>query len=285
VICATRRARGVVAWLGASSVLVSGEARAGDAFEIQVYDGTANAPGVPGLELHLNYWPTGHRASDPPQLPLNGQLHATLEPSIGVLPFWELGAYVQSALRADGELDWAGVKLRSKFVTPPGWHRHWRLGINLELAYLPPAYDRDRWGTEVRPIAAWQNDDWLFVFNPILDQPLAGQVASSGPTFEPALKAWRAIGPVAVGLEYYGTLGPLASPLPLRQEEHLVYEVLDVLSLPRFELNAGVGEGLTPASAGLVFKAVFGYSFEPPNERVSTASLRRLGGNSGTGPL
>jgi hypothetical protein len=277
-----RRARWGVALLAASGGLVAGEAQAGDAFEIQVYDGTANAPGVPGLELHLNSWPTGHRDSDPPELALHGQFHATLEPSLGVLPFWEVGAYLQSALRADGELDWAGIKLRSKFVTPPGWHKHWRLGVNLEVSYLPPAYDRDRWGTEVRPIVAWQDDDWLFVLNPIVDQPLAGQDAPDGPSFQPALKAWRALGTVAVGFEYYATLGPVASPRPLRQEEHYLFEVLDLLSLPRFELNAGVGEGLTPASAGLVFKAILGYSFEPTSERAS-ASLRGLRGNGGSG--
>ncbi len=268
-----------MAFLEASSALIAIDARAGDPFEIQVYDATANAPGVPGLELHLNYWPTGQRSSAAPEVPLNGQFHATLEPSLGVLPFWELGAYLQAAVRADGQLDWAGVKLRSKFVTPPGWHPHWRLGVNLELGYLPPAYDHDRWGLEVRPIAAWQDDDWLFAFNPILDQPLAGSDASSGPSFQPALKAARSVGPIALGLEYYATIGPIASPLPLRDQDHYLYEVLDVLSLPRIELSAGVGEGLTPASAGLVIKAVVGYSFERDPSAEAHASPDGKSGN------
>ena len=70
-------------------------ARAGDPFEIQVYDGTANPPGVPGLELHLNDWATGHRDATAPEAPLHGQAHATLEPSFGVTRSWELGAYLQ----------------------------------------------------------------------------------------------------------------------------------------------------------------------------------------------
>ncbi len=246
-----------------------------------MYDATANARGVPGLELHLNYWPTGQRVSKPPEVPLNGQFHATLEPSIGVLPFWELGAYLQSAIRADGELDWAGVKLRSKFVTPPGWQPHWRLGINLELSYLPPAYDRDRWGLEVRPIVAWQDDDWLFAFNPILDQSLAGVDASAGPSFQPALKAARALGPIALGFEYYATVGALTAPLPLREESHYLFEVLDVVSLPRVELSAGVGEGLTPASEGLVIKVVLGYSFEPSSGRSASLDPERKEGQLG----
>jgi hypothetical protein len=238
-------------------------ALAGDPFEIQVYDGTANAPGVPGLELHVNDWATGHRSSNPPEAPLHGQFHATLEPSLGLTPSWEVGAYLQSAVRTDdGAIDWAGAKLRSKFVTPPGWDRHWRLGVNLEASYLPPAYDRSRWGSELRPIVAWQNARWLFAFNPILDQSLAGPDGSSGPSFQPALKIAFTVGPVALGVEYYATVGYLSDLPPLRDQEHYLYEVVDLLSVDKFELNAGIGEGLTPSSEGLTVKLIAGYSFE-----------------------
>jgi hypothetical protein len=238
-------------------------ARAGDPFEIQVYDGTANAPGVPGLELHLNDWASGRRAAVPPELPLHGQAHATLEPSLGVVPGWEVGAYLQGALEDDGTVRWAGAKLRSKFVTTEGFSRTLRLGLNLEVSALPEAFDRDRWGVEIRPIVAWASGPWLVAFNPILDQSLAGPGRSDGPSFEPALKATRAIGPVALGLEYYATIGPVAGPPPLREQDHTIFEVVDVLSLQHIELNAGVGEGLTPASAGVVLKAIVGYTFDP----------------------
>ncbi len=239
------------------------EAHAGDPFEIQVYDGTANAPGVVGLELHLNDWATGHRDAVVPELPLHGQFHATLEPSIGLLPFWEVGAYLQGAVRTDdGVVDWAGAKLRSKFVTPPGYDPHWRFGINFEVSLLPEAYDRDRWAAEVRPIVAWQNADWLFALNPILSQPLAGSDVSQGPALEPAFKVARTVGPVALGLEYYATLGPVGDLLLASDQGHYIFEVVDLLSAKQFELNAGVGEGLTPASAGVVFKVILGYSFE-----------------------
>lgn len=239
------------------------EARAGDPFEIQVYDGTANAPGVAGLELHLNDWATGHRDAVAPELPLHGQFHATLEPSIGLLPFWEVGAYLQGAVRTDdGVVDWAGAKLRSKFVTPPGYDPHWRFGLNFEVSLLPEAYDRHRWAAEVRPIVAWHDADWLFALNPILSQPLEGSDASQGPSLEPAFKAARTVGPVAVGIEYYATLGAVGDLLPASDQEHYLFEVVDLLSAGAFELNGGVGEGLTPASAGIVFKVILGYSFE-----------------------
>jgi hypothetical protein len=46
---------------------------------------------------------------------------------------------------------------------------------------LPFTYDANRWGSEVRPIAAWSDARWLFVVNPIFDQALAAPGASAGP--------------------------------------------------------------------------------------------------------
>jgi hypothetical protein len=46
------------------------DAAAVDEFEIQVYDGTANPPGVPGLELHVNRVLDGLKTAPPPELPL-----------------------------------------------------------------------------------------------------------------------------------------------------------------------------------------------------------------------
>jgi hypothetical protein len=248
--------------VGIAAGLSASPAAAFDPFEIQVYDGTANPAGVTGLELHLNEWASGHHDSSPPELPLFRQFHATTELSLGILRFWEAGAYLQTAVRRDGTFDYAGAKLRSKFVTPPGWHPHWRLGVNVEAALLPQAYDRDRWSAELRPIVAWQNDSWLLAINPIVGQSLAGDGAADGPSFQPAAKAARTVGPVALGFEYFGLVGPIASPLPLGEQAHYLYEVVDLLSVEHVELSGGVGEGLTPASAGITLKLVVGYEFE-----------------------
>jgi hypothetical protein len=260
--------------LVAAMVLTSARARAGDPFEIQVYDGTANAPGVFGLELHLNDWATGNRTDyTPPEAPLHGQFHATLEPSFGLFPWWEIGAYLQGAVRTDdGVVDWAGVKLRSKFVTPPSFDPHWRLGANFEVSYLPATYDHDKRGSEIRPIVAWYDPDWLFALNPILDQPLAGSDASQGPSFEPALKAARTVGPVALGIEYYATLGPVSAVLPWSQQQQQIFECVDLLSVEHLELNACIGEGLTAASEGVVVKTILGYSFERATPAARAAS-------------
>jgi hypothetical protein len=253
-------------------------ARAVDPFEIQVYDGTADAPGVPGLELHVNTVPIGLTTSpSSPEYPENHQSHFTLEPSIGLFSWWELGGYFETALRGDQAFDYAGVKLRNKFVTPPAWNAHWRLGLNVEFSLLPQRYDRDRWGNELRPIVAWENESFEFVLNPIVDSSLAGPDASAGPTFQPCLMAvYKVHEAVSFGFEYYTNLGPFSSGfLPLSEEEHYLYEVFNLLAVKRFELNAGVGEGLTAESNRLVLKMILGYSWENDDEeRVPQTTMR-----------
>ena len=222
-----------------------------DAFEIQVYDGTANVQDGIGIELHANAFLREHEA------------HLTLEPSYGLFSWWELGTYLQTAIAADGTLRWGGLKLRSKFVTPPGWQRYLRLGVNFEIALLPTAFDPNQWGMEIRPIAAWENLHWLFAINPIVSASLAGPDFAAGPVFEPAAMALYKFGErVSIGFEYYGSLGPFSAVPSIDKQEHVVFEVVNVLCIKNVELNFGVGQGLTQASSPFVAKMILGYSWD-----------------------
>src|SRR3954470_13960344 len=108
-------------FLGAT-LLAPRTAGAVDAFEIQVYEGDINEPLQAGLELHSNFVASGSRAAAPGELGTHHLVHETLEPSFGVLRWWELGAYLQLlAAPAEGEAHFGGFKLRSKFVVPRGY--------------------------------------------------------------------------------------------------------------------------------------------------------------------
>jgi hypothetical protein len=153
------------------------------------------------------------------------------------------GGYLQFALRADGNFDYAGVKLRSKLVHSPTTDNPFGVGINLEISRLPDSYDRDRWAAEIRPIGtATVGGDRLFLSaNPIVDLGLAGPAASGAPSFEPAATALYVVGGLcSLGLEYYANLGPIGSWLPANQQEHYLYEVANVLRWRRWEINLGV---------------------------------------------
>ena len=194
--------------------LAAGRAVAFDPFEIQVYDGTADAPGEVGLEVHLN---RHHDAT-----------HLTFEPSAGVTPFWELGGYLQFQ-----QGHYEGVKLRSKFVVPGGALGSLRLGINFEIALEPGA----RWAGEIRPIVAWEDSRFLLAINPNLSFPAS---------FEPGAMAKVKLGPIAAGLEYYGSL----------PDEHYLLAAVDLIPIKHLELNIGFGAGSAP-----VGKMILGYVF------------------------
>ena len=182
-----------------------------DAYEIQVYDGTADEKGQAGIELHLNR----HSSAT----------HLTLEPSYGVTQIWEIGGYLQTA-----QGHYQGVKLRSKFVLDL---TRYRVGLNFEISNTPSG-----WGGEIRPILAFENERWLLAVNPNLSFPAA---------FEPGAMARIKLGPIAAGLEYYGTLP---------DNEHYLFETVDLISVRGLELNLGIGEGTQ-----WVAKMILGYAF------------------------
>jgi hypothetical protein len=254
VVC--RAPRLVVLAAAALVALGARPALALDAFEIQVYDGTANQAGEAGLELHLNDVVRGETRATPPELAPNHQAHFTLEPSYGLTSFWELGGYLQTALLADGTFELAGAKARSKVVTTPGWSATSRLGFNLEVSGVRSRYEAGRWGLELRPIGARDFGRLSVAVNPIVGFSLTG-----GPTtFEPAAQALFVFpGVASLGFEYYGDLGSVTAFAPAREQKHYVFEVANLLRLPHVEVNVGVGEGLTATSNAFVAKLILGY--------------------------
>jgi hypothetical protein len=110
---------------------------------------------------------------------------------------------------------------------------------------------------------AFEDARWLLVANPILELSLAGPEASAGPSFAPAAMAkFKLLGVVALGLEYYADFGPLSAPAPLREQQQYLFEAVDLLAVPHWELNLGVGEGFTHESNALTLKAIVGYAWD-----------------------
>src|SRR5206468_5368124 len=104
-----------------------------DPFEIQVYQGDINRALQPGLELHTNFVAAGRKsAAFPGEAVPDRTMRTTLEPSLGLLEWWELGAYLQMAT-ARGQAHFGGFKLRTKFVVPQPKTGAFTLGLNMEL--------------------------------------------------------------------------------------------------------------------------------------------------------
>jgi hypothetical protein len=244
------------------ALLSPGAAHAVDVFEIQVYDGAINGARQAGIELHTNFVAAGREL---PQFPgeavPNHSLRLTLEPSLGLLPFWELGAYLQVATSpGEPQAHFGGGKLRSKLMVPRARTGEVVLGLNMEVGRGARVLGSDAWDTEVRPILGWGRGRWFVAVNPILGWALSGDLAAA-PELEPCAKVQLAVArQVGLGVEYYAGLGRVDDLLPWSRQQHVVYLVGDLLDGP-LELNVGVGRGLTGATDDWTLKAIFGKAF------------------------
>lgn len=204
-------------------------ARAQDEFEIQVYDVEVAPRGESGLELHLNH----HLIHDAPD-----QTHLTFEPHYGLRDWWELGGYFQTSLSTTGDLEYAGVKLRSKLRWPRRvWDGRLGLAINFEISDVPAQFEPNVWGSEVRPIVDLRVGRIYAAVNPIVTCDLAGSLAGH-PQLEPAAKLSVSITErAAAGVEGYGAFGPVDA---LDSGVVRAFAVVD-LKGSWWDLNAGVG--------------------------------------------
>ena len=246
-----------------AALATSGPARAVDPFEIQVYEGDINDSGQLGLEVHANLVPVGRTTPEPPaRVAPDDVFRLTLEPSLGILEWWEIGAYLQMALEPGGPAGhFGGFKLRSKFIVPRRLTGALIVGLNVEVGRGAAVFGATGWDTEFRPILVWAHDRFMVAANPMIGWALSGPDGGLEPDLEPAIKARvdTRLG-FGLGLEYYAGIGRLSSPPPLQQQEHILYLAADLLDWS-FDANLGLGRGLTEAANDWTVKAIVGMAF------------------------
>jgi hypothetical protein len=266
-----RRHLGLLA--GAALVLgLAQPARAVD--EIQVYNAGIAAPGQFTIQQHLNY--VGVGLKDPPfpgGLVSNHSINGTPEFAYGVTDWWEVGLYLPFAIQ-DRQFLSDSFKLRTLFVSPHAEQRNFFYGVNFEFSNTTPKFSQSRFGLEIRPIVGVRNADWEFIVNPIVDISF-GKYGEAD--FTPAARVARKLGPdLFVGIEYYADFGEIGNFAKLADQQHTLFAVTD-FKLGVFDVNFGVGFGLTPASDRFVVKTIVGYAFPVPGAKPD-ASERAASG-------
>ena len=104
---------------------------------------------------------------------------------------------------------------------------------------------------------------WYMSFNPALDRSFKGESVGRGLEFSPNFKLSYDITPkVAGGLEYFGSLGPTTGFDPLKDQQQQIFPTLDLNLSPRWEVNFGVGVGMTRSTDHLIVKLILGYRFD-----------------------
>src|SRR5216683_5632743 len=229
--------------------------------EIQVYNAGIAAPGQFTIQQHLNY--IGIGLKDPPfpgGLVSHHSINGTPEFAYGVTDWWEVGLYLPFAIQ-DRQFLSNSFKLRTLFVSPSAEQRNFFYGVNFEFSNTTSKFSQTRFGLEIRPIIGIRNADYEFIVNPIVD---VGFGKNGEADFAPAARVARKLGhDLFVGLEYYADFGQIGNFAKLADQQHTLFAVTD-FKLGVFDVDFGIGYGLTPASDRFVVKTIWGYAFPVP---------------------
>jgi hypothetical protein len=261
----------------AAILLVASAVSAQAVDEIQVYNAEIAKVGQWTMQLHLNNAFIGRKEPDfPGGLIPNHALNGTPEWGYGITDWWEMGFYAPFAVDQNGTFYSNAVKIRHLFVTPNAAEREIFYGVNFEFSYAMPQFSDTKWNVEIRPIIGIRKGDYEFIVNPIVD---FGFGQNGDLVFVPAARFARRLGEnLSVGVEYYSDLGSFPNFSTLNEQQHNIYAVVD-FKIGRFDVNAGVGYGLTPGSDRLMAKMIIGTDLTEglPTPSTETKSLRRAG--------
>lgn len=243
-------------------ILFPAPANAQDNYEIQVYGSELVDPGHTMLELHSNFTIDGSKTITDGIYPTNHSEHETIEITHGFTDYFECGFYVFTSVSEHRGWQWVGDHIRPRFAVPKKWR--WPVGVSIsnELGYARRQYSTDTWTWEIRPIVDQKVRRWYWSLNPTFDRSFHGESVHRGVVFSPNFKVSYDLTPkIAAGVEYYGSTGPVTGFLSIPEQQHQVFPALDLNLAPQWELNFGLGVGLTRETDHLIAKMILGYRF------------------------
>jgi len=232
-------------------------------FEIQVYGSDTVPRQNLMVELHSNYSADGEQSTEGGVYPTAHQQRETLELTAGINDWSEVGFYVFTSRQEGYGWQWVGDHIRPRVRVPDSWG--WPVGVSLsmEVGYQRVGWGPDTWTWEIRPIIDKAIGRWYFAINPAFERSLHGPNVNQGLGFAPSAKiSYDFTRVVSGGLEYYADYGSLDGFLPQRQQQQQLFAVTDLNVSPQWEINIGVGVGLTPSTDRWIVKCILGRRFD-----------------------
>jgi hypothetical protein len=234
-----------------------------DNYEIQVYGYDQVEPHHTMVELHSNFTIDGSKFVQNGLLPTNHAQHETIEITHGFTDWFETGFYIFTSERSGQGVQWVGDHIRPRVHVPKKWH--WPVGLSLsnEVGYQRRKFSVDTWTWEMRPIVDQQVGRWYWSFNPTFDKSLHGESVHQGFVFSPNAKfSYDFTKKIAGGIEYYGSVGPATEFSPISQQQQQIFPTIDLNLSPKWEVNLGLGVGVTRSTDHLIAKMILGYRFD-----------------------
>ena len=232
--------------------------------EIQVYDAEIAEPGIFNLMIHTNFTPIGRKTPDFPNAIIpDNSVNGTAEWAYGVKPWFEQGLYlpVYSFNSTNHGATINGFKIRELFVRPHAHDHKFFYGLNFELSVNALYWESRRVSSELRPIVGVHLHRWDLIYNPIMDTDFTGGV--KGLEFNPAGRvAYNLSDKWAVAAEEYDGFGPFKQFVPLDQQFHETWAVMDHNG-GFVNIEAGVGLGWSGGSDKLTLKLMVSRDLNP----------------------
>lgn len=227
--------------------------------EIQVYASPTIGKKRTIVELHNNYTFKGSKTLIDPTAAR--WVNHTLEITHGVADNFEIGFYTFVALSPDQKYQYLGNQVRPRVTAPKKWGLPFGISLSAEFGrFRDDIFTHFYWQGEIRPIIDKTMGNWYISFNPNVDAVFSG--AGKGWGFSPQLKGLYSVRQkFGLGIEYYSGLGSFRKFLPLKQQEHLLGPMFDLLAYPKWELQTGFLFGMTENSNQSIFKLLVGRRF------------------------
>ena len=229
--------------------------------EIQIYLDDVTKPGHFGTDIHNNFVMSGSNTLDyPGAQPPNHIYRLTPEFYYGLTETVELGLYLLTTTAAGKGPNYDGEKLRLKYIAPHDESQGSFSGVNFEIGKTSQRVSQTPWNAELKGIYGYRSGPWTFAVNPNFGRTVSGPVSRPVSLDIDSKVAYQTGSEYQVGFESYNELGPLRDLGHLSQLSETLFAVIDT-KLGNFDLNAGIGHGLTAASDHWLAKLIVGIHY------------------------
>jgi hypothetical protein len=240
------------------------QAKAVDPFEFQIYGYATQGKGNFSPQLLNSFVPYGHKEGEggtSETFPSQGMMRTAVELEYGLTRKIDVAYYLNIARPADGDVQYAGSKLRfrglfsEKGVLPVdlGWYvemEQWTQAINgdtLELEFKPTLQK------DFGPISIIAN----FPFEKVLrGESAKTQLFEIGYLAELSYQKSKRL---RFGIQFVGGPGGVKNMDPLREQQHYIFPVVHFVAPGEVRSTVGIGFGQTHGSDHIILKANFSF--------------------------
>ncbi|MEW6683882.1 MAG: hypothetical protein AB1451_13340 [Nitrospirota bacterium] len=184
----------------------------------------------------------------------------SVELEYGVTDRWTIAAYADFEDAPNESFEYVQFRtVVSRYRLFEAGERLWDTALYFEY-YMPnTAYDQPE-KLETRLIFEKTFAPVNVRINPIFEKTFSTADVEEGVEFEYAAGVYTPMGPVRLGLEFYGSLGQFSDWKPWDAQTHYLFPAAK-FPLGPTDVDFGVGVGLTQASDDLLVKTIVAYEF------------------------